>query len=359
MIYRLPVIFYIDDTRIEVFMNNDIAELNDMFIAVMDYMKSDSYSAKSMANYGKYVESAHDLYKLLIMPCEKWIQGKSITIVPDNILCYLPFEVLLTRDVKNLKNSFKSLPYLIKEYPISYAYSIRLLDMVNPKQGGKARMLAMAPEFKGDESLNFISENIYRSNNLSPLKYNVEEIVNISKYFKGTYLKGKQANESKFYELAENNDIIHIASHTIIDDNIPMRSKIVLSKDSLDEDGYLNTYEIYQTKLNADLVVLSGCQTGYGKYFKGEGISSLTNGFLYAGCPSIVATLWDASDKSAMRLMSYFYKNLSLGQDKDIALRNAKLEYLEKCPPYKASPHYWAGFIMIGHTNPVVPPDTG
>jgi CHAT domain-containing protein len=113
----------------------------------------------------------------------------------------------------------------------------------------------------------------------------------------------------------------------------------------------LNTTDIYNLKLNAQLTVLSACNTGTGILKKGEGIMSLARGFLYAGCPSIIMSLWEVEDESGTQIMTSFYKNLKKGKTKDESLRLAKLEYLESVNSRKAHPHYWLGFVSIGDNS--------
>jgi CHAT domain-containing protein len=119
------------------------------------------------------------------------------------------------------------------------------------------------------------------------------------------------------------------------------------------EDGLLNTYEIYSMKLNCRMSVLSSCNSGSGKLQRGEGVISLARGFIYAGCPSIIMTLWTVEDKSGVDLMTSFYENLKTGQNKTEALRQAKLDFLENADPLKAHPYFWAGYVVIGDDTPL------
>jgi CHAT domain-containing protein len=169
----------------------------------------------------------------------------------------------------------------------------------------------------------------------------------------------QQATENNFKKLAGNYDILHLAMHTIVDNENPMYSKLAFTQnvDSF-EDGFLNTYEIYNMKYNARLAVLSSCKTGYGKIQKGEGVMSLARGFMYAGCPSIVMTLWEVSDKSGARLMKDFYKSLKQGKNKTLSLRNAKLEFLRKADQLKAHPFFWSTYVAIGDSSPLYPSRT-
>ena len=190
---------------------------------------------------------------------------------------------------------------------------------------------------------------------LIELPWSLTEIEEISDIVEGDIFVKEDATEGNFKETAEKFGIIHLATHAVIDDKQPMYSKLVFAKDESDttEDGYLNTYELYNMKLNAKLAVLSACNTGAGKVVRGEGIMSLARGFTYAGCPSVVMSLWPADDRSTSTIMKSFYEGLARGLPKDEALRSAKLEYINSADPAKASPFYWAGFVPIGDMNPI------
>jgi CHAT domain-containing protein len=108
-------------------------------------------------------------------------------------------------------------------------------------------------------------------------------------------------------------------------------------------------YEIFNLKLNADLVVLSACETGLGKEVKGEGLIGLTRAFLYAGTPSVVVSLWQVQDRSTAELMVRFYRHLKNGQpSKAEALRQAQLELIRHGT--FAHPYYWAPFVLVGQS---------
>ena len=103
-------------------------------------------------------------------------------------------------------------------------------------------------------------------------------------------------------------------------------------------------------QLNADLAVLSACNTGYGKLSRGEGVMSLARAFTYAGVPATVTSLWKVPDLTTREIMVDFYKNLKQGMSKDAALRQAKLTYLKNAPEsIAANPFFWAGFVPMGN----------
>jgi len=109
-------------------------------------------------------------------------------------------------------------------------------------------------------------------------------------------------------------------------------------------------------KLNADMVVLSSCSSGFGKMQKGEGMMSMARGFIYAGCPSIVMTLWQVSDRSSADLMSGFYKNLKKGKSKKNSLRQSKIDYIQSSDKLKSNPYFWSAFLMVGDNSALYEP---
>ena len=189
---------------------------------------------------------------------------------------------------------------------------------------------------------------------LSQLPWSTREINAINGVISNTNYLGMSATEDDFKKNAGGHSVIHLATHAFINDGKPMLSKFIFSEDpGSPEDGYLNTYEIFNTNLSADLAVLSACNTGFGQVNRGEGVMSLARAFTYAGCPSLVMSLWPASDRSTAIIMREFYTALGNGMKINTALRHAKLRYLEQVHPDETAPYYWAGFIAIGRMNTV------
>jgi CHAT domain-containing protein len=144
--------------------------------------------------------------------------------------------------------------------------------------------------------------------------------------------------------------------HAFINDSLPAFSRLAFAQNHETDDnndGWLNTADIYNLSLNARLTVLSACNTGSGNLKKGEGVMSLARGFLYAGCPSIIMTLWEVEDNAGTEIMQSFYQSLKKGRKTDEALRTAKLKYLENANPRTAHPHYWLGYVSIGSPEPL------
>lgn len=191
---------------------------------------------------------------------------------------------------------------------------------------------------------------------MTPLPGIKKEVRLISRIIKSKVFEEEEATEYNFRKNAEQYDILHLAMHAFINDSVPAFSSLAFTQvetDDLQKEGLLNTLDIYNLKLKAKLAVLSACNTGTGQLRKGEGIMSLARGFLYAGCPSIIMSLWEVDDESGTKIMASFYKNLKKGESKDEALRMAKLEYLASVNSRKAHPHYWLSFVSIGDNSPM------
>jgi CHAT domain-containing protein len=192
--------------------------------------------------------------------------------------------------------------------------------------------------------------------NLIPLPGVQREVDLIAKEVKTKVFKGNEASELNFRENSGDFEILHLAMHAFINDSLPAFSRFAFAQnnnETPENDGWLNTADIYNLDLNARLTVLSACNTGSGSLKEGEGVMSLARGFLYAGCPSIVMTQWEVEDNAGTQIMSSFYNYLKKGHPTDEALRLAKLAYLEEANPRMAHPHYWLGYISIGNTTPL------
>ncbi|MGD0581499.1 MAG: tetratricopeptide repeat protein [Bacteroidales bacterium] len=314
-------------------------------------------------------------------PIDKNIEN--LIIIPDGILAIIPFESLLTSNITGNIDDYKNYPYLIKKYNISYSYSAKLFYRTFSKQKSTSieitklnDWLAFAPVFddSGDQSLVLSTRELQKQlkwlktdslmtnrsmfdrNYITPLPATKTETEDIFKLYDDNNLKAKvllhkDANEQfvKSGELAKYK-ILHFATHGFVNSERPELSGLVLAQDTTGgEDGILYSGEIYNLKLNADLVVLSACETGLGKIQKGEGIIGLTRALLYAGAKNIIVSLWQVADESTSNLMVDFYKNSLENKGKlsySEALRNAKLKMIAEGK--YAHPLFWSPFILIG-----------
>ncbi|MEM7103562.1 MAG: CHAT domain-containing tetratricopeptide repeat protein [Bacteroidota bacterium] len=286
-----------------------------------------------------YTVRASQLYQLLIgkLVDEGIDLPNDLVIIPDGVLNYLPFEALLTETAKGAL-SFSSMPYFINKHNVSYCYSATLLDeMVSKKVKGKsAGLLAMAPIFKG-------------GSDLSPLESNTSEVEQIMTIWNGDMRLGDQATKSAFVDLAGNYRLLHLATHAEALSEDGDRSYLAFTQSGSEPlDARLLVKELYNLPLNADLVVLSACETGIGEFRRGEGLISLARGMSYAGATGIVTTLWKIDDAKTSELMANFYKYLKSGKSKSIALTEAKRKYITSNKDYDAHPFFWAAPVAIG-----------
>lgn len=317
----------------------------------------------------KYTATAQQLYQKLVAPVEHLLTD-NLLIIPDGILGYVSFEALLTGAIENEKN-YASYPYLLKKYRVSYCYSATLLQEMKQKQHRRQpskTLLAMAPfynksydylenqfgkilqdELQKDSLDFFVNRKSFRD-----LPNSGEEAITASKLWKGDYFVNKDATEERFNHLAGDYRILHLPTHGVADHRVGDYSYLAFTEvqDSV-ENELLYVRDLYNLQLNADLVILSACETGVGELQRGEGIISLARAFAYAGAKSMVTSLWVANDTSTKELMTEFHKQLRKGKTKDVALQAAKLEYLDKRPGNEAHPYFWAAFIAIGDMSKI------
>lgn len=311
----------------------------------------------SLTDYKEYQRLAYKLYILLIKPVDNHLSGKRVIIIPDEELSYLSFESLIETTVSFDKIEFRDLPYLIHKYPISYAASSTILNLIKkgPEPDLNKGVLALAPSYdmlKRSIPANYqaLAQQLKEGNELPGAAWEVETILKI---MKGKKLVGEDATEDEFKKWASSYSILHFAMHTRIDDDNPLSSMLSFYPyGETREDGVLHTYEIYNLDLNGELAFLSACSTGNGKLQKGEGVLSLARAFTYAGMPSVVMTLWDVEDISSGNIIPTFYQLLNKGCDKDVALRLAKLNYLVKTKSeIELHPAFWSGFVLYGNNR--------
>jgi CHAT domain-containing protein len=306
----------------------------------------------SISLFNDFTSTARYLYIKILSPILEEIKSpvKELTIIPDGYLCYLPFEILLTREYNLQHIDYSILPYLIKDYQISYDYSSSLV-IENPDLKQKARnsYIGYAPTY--NDSSNGSTSNLPQFY-LSSLMGNQYEIEECKKIWKGISLMGKKATERSFKEFAIKANILHLATHTFLDDENPQKSCFAFTNDEQsNEDGFLYTYELYNMNILAQLVILSGCETGIGNIKKGEGIISLARAFKFAGCPNIIMSLWKVNDQTTKEIMISFNENLKKGMKKDRALQQAKISYLNGSK--NLHPYFWSSCVLIGNGDPI------
>jgi CHAT domain-containing protein/tetratricopeptide (TPR) repeat protein len=321
-----------------------------------NFSRSDFFNA-GQDEFETITSISSELYNFLILPFEEQIEGKRLIIIPDGKLGYLSFDLLLKEKPDVHSMSYKDLHWLIRSNPVSYSSSATIYFEQTRRvpQNISGNLLAFAPSYDFESMIRNAGPVDSAMLKLGPIIGTREEINSISGLLRTKKLFNGKATETYFKEHAGEYGILHLAMHTIINNENPLYSKLVFTppeKGSRD-DGYLNTYELFGMQLTGQLAVLSACNTGGGKLERGEGIISLARGFFYSGIPSVVMTLWEIEDHSSADLMAIFYKNLKQGLPTDIALQQAKLAYLETSGKLKSHPYFWAGYVSIGKTEPV------
>ncbi len=314
-----------------------------------------SPSANARSNFEKYSKVAHEMFSLLLSPARPFLISNELFISPDNVLSFLPFETFLTEEVEGDDLLYRELPYAMKEYEISYIYSATMLaESLKGKISLGNSLISFAPSYKGrvfTDSLLLSRQGFTGS--LPDLPYAREEAEFVADMANGDLYLDNEATETMFKSLAGNYDIVHLAMHTILNDRMPMHSKMVFSAEDNNEDGYLNTYEIYGIPLKAKMVVLSSCNTGVGLSYSGEGILSLARGFIYSGSQSVIMSLWEIEDRSGTGIVKDFYRNLKKGDSKSNALRRARMRYLKDADQLRSHPYFWSSLVVYGNNSPV------
>ncbi|MEM9847491.1 MAG: CHAT domain-containing tetratricopeptide repeat protein [Bacteroidota bacterium] len=295
-----------------------------------------------------YAKLGYDLYQILFdeLPLNE-LQTKQVRIIPDGVLGYLPFDALLTNRVPTDQvENYSAYPFLHHRFQLSYTYSVALLQEMKriqhrPKQ---SVVLAFAPIFESRKPLQLGQMSIL----LPPLLQNIKSTKQILEMVAGQPYLGEAAVKDAFLQNAGDYAYLHLASHAQMNDENANYSFISFAQleAQISKDQLLFVSELYNMKLNAEMVVLSACETGVGELEEGEGIISLARAFSYAGAKSIVTSLWQVNDQYTGQLMLHFYENLAQDFSKDKALHQAKQRMIEG--GFQAHPYYWASFISIG-----------
>lgn len=300
----------------------------DTLLAGLDDEMNPGMNRKRYTEYATKIYD-HTLSKILAHVAD----DTQLIIIPDGILYRTPFDALLVAEPQGKFYDLESMDYLIEHYPITYGYSANVL-LQNNKSDIKSNsnsMLALAPEFLGGS--------------LPKLENNIIEAQEAIKYFDGKVDDG--TDKSAFLNQAREVDCILFSTHASADDSL--KGKIFLS-----EQEYILMNDIQYEPFQAQMVVLSACDTGRGKNEIGEGVFSFARSFAYAGVPSVTMNLWKADDEASSKIIPEYFKYIKKGYSKPEALRKAKLNYIKT--ESNNSPDMWASLAHIG--NPQATFDT-
>lgn len=289
-------------------------------------------------NYGPSYASEHfdqlnqaatqhlgSLYRQLLAPIERLVRDHKLIVIPHGVLHYVPFHALLNRK-----------GYLIDQFEISYSPSATVLKLCREmaRQSEISNLKSHTPTGLGRLVALGLSQ---------PDTPAVDgEIKALAALFPDAVkLIGEFATRDNLMRAAPKAKYLHLASHGYFRRDNPMFSFLRLA------DSNLNFYSLLDLKLSAEMVTLSACHTGVNKVFPGDELHGLMRGFLHAGSPSLVASLWATSDASTAELMKHLYSRISTGASKRSALRAAQLEVKNEY----GHPYYWAPFILMGNPN--------
>jgi CHAT domain-containing protein/Tfp pilus assembly protein PilF len=273
---------------------------------------------------------------------------KTLEITPDGIAWKIQFSLLSDSIGKN------KLDYIGKHVNIVYQYSFdytNLADRIKKKNNHKVLAFSFSDRSSSSsQNLSYVQFRDFEGD----IPGTSEEVRSISKTWEGDYYFSSDANESVFKKKCKDYQIIHLALHGLIDEVNPSYSMLRFNKSDSLNDGSLYSYEISGMPMNAELVVLSSCNSGAGRIENGEGIESLGRAFSLAGVNCLLLSKWEVSDLTAPIIMKYFYQGLKKGLTKSEALRLAKVQFVEHdADNITSSPYYWDSYYIMGDDKPL------
>lgn len=313
----------------------------------------------------KLIKRSRGLYDDLLAPFDHLLEGKrKLIIVPERDLYNLPFEVLLPPGA-NAGQDYTELPFLLKDFEISYHYSGTFYTQLREKASvTDGSFLGFAPVFEngGDLTSPGIAGNRYfkrrmphrsiRGNNFTPLPGTEREIRTIAGMLdaetpRSTLLVRKAATTTALQnQLTRPYQFVHIATHGLNSFRDPRLSALACYDESGASGAFFLARSAESLDIQADLTVLSSCESGLGLIIEGENLIALNRSFLAAGSRNILYSLWKIDDESSSDLMIRFYRQYLTGKSYAASLRAAKLELLRN--PATAAPRHWAAFVLMG-----------
>ncbi|MCG8463069.1 MAG: CHAT domain-containing protein [Holophagales bacterium] len=305
--------------------------------------------------YRALLLAAHELYEVLLGPARHLVEASErLLVVPDGPLFRVPFAALVDAPPSG------EWRFLVEERGLHVVASATLYTQLRGRRGERDRPRELVafgdPDYGEARPGTAPREPQVRSAaryfDLRPLpgsRLEVEKIGGL--YPRGSQLwLGRHATEERAKNLDRETRYVHFAAHGLLNERSPLDSAIALTlatPEADGENGLLQVWEIFeQVRIDADLVVLSACQTASGPYVDGEGLIGLARAFHYAGASSVLASSWKVEDRATADLMFRFYRNLRAGSRKDAALRSAQLGLLRSSE--HAAPYYWASFQLYG-----------
>lgn len=324
---------------------DDLSSLQNKISTYLDVLVNDDIKAASYTNFQKYQESAHTLYQLLLEPLLEKKSTEHLVIVPDGDLTTIPFESLIHSKIKTQEGlvSYEKLPYLLNDYEISYEFSASIAfweERYAKASSDDDNFSVVAFGIKNFESI---------QGSFPPLGGAEREVRYLKQKFPAaSVFLNHDATEMKFKQHAPQAEVLHIATHGIANMENPFASHFIFFPEEK-EDGTFNLYELYDLHLHTKLLLLSACESGVGKHFVGEGNFSMARSFVYAGCQSVLMSLWQVDDFQTEQLIYKVYDHLTQEPTVSKVIRKAKLDLIEEGT--FSHPQSWAGMVPLGNAN--------
>lgn len=336
--------YFVGDHHLEVFGQSPDGKANWQRVRVPDSLAAKTQqflsllqSRTAMEQAGAFRELAYAIYRDGLLPVLNELNPKSgnLLIIPDAWLAFLPFEALFYEPAPQA--SWERAPFLLRRFSVQYAFSLAVLESQRrlPSNAGK-HLLQLAPRFSaGQRGL----PSLLQSAGEAP----------VGETCKSRLYEDEQANFETLEREGAAYRVVHLSTHAGVDTG-GLLPRVELS------DRPVLLPDIYALQLQADLVVLSACQTGLGQFRKGEGVMSLSRAFTYAGAKGLISSLWSINEAATANLLQRLYKQLQQGDSKASALRQSKLGYLDDptIPAFQKSPYYWAGLVYLGDEGSVI-----
>ncbi|MGH1364656.1 MAG: CHAT domain-containing protein [Calditrichia bacterium] len=304
-----------------------------------------------------YLPIGSQLFDKLLKPVLPYFVGNQLLIIPDGLLHLLPFEALIENTSAQSEDR-NQLTFVIEKYVIGYNYSATLFveQLEKNRVYTDRSFLGIAPVlFHNNRQLQLTSFAPQAS--LPDLPHSKQEVMAIANIFnefglQNTTLIEEEASKTKFLSEAIRHNIVHIASHVILNAPESQFSRMFLWKENdlstTQDNGYLSLRDIFNLRLNADLAVLNGCDSGLGDNIDGEGVIGFGRGLFYAGSNNLLLTLWKIDDQASAVLTTKFYSEvLNNNKPYPLALQTAKL-FLLRGEGY-SHPRFWASTIFLGN----------
>ncbi|HZY26251.1 MAG TPA: CHAT domain-containing protein, partial [Bacteroidales bacterium] len=319
--------------------------LDSLFVKNADILRKTSnptLTVGSKVSYAAYTDALHYMYLNLIRPVEEQFTGNKLIIIPDEEIGWLSFDAFLKNKPATGQKDYEGLHYLINDYTFSYGYSSSLIFNKSRKFNTGAKIYAFSPDYDTSQA----------AGGASALHGTGIEIGSIYNGFRGIKFTGDEATKANFLASLKNPVILHLAMHSMSDSTNSKYSYLLFDTHK-EKDGKLFNYEISLKRIISPMVVLSACNSGTGTLYFGEGLMSLARSFTLAGAASVIKTAWDINDEASAAVMTGYYHYLSKGNEKNEAMRLAKLDYLKNSAPEFAHPYFWAAYQVLGDNTPV------